>query len=82
MNRRRTSSVTCGAEVEILTRGMRCEEPAHGVDADLVGRVVEPDRVALALVHLLALLVAHQGVGEDVLKGGVPVSAVLWAIIE
>ncbi len=58
------------AEIQVVARIDRGEEPAHDIDAGDLGGVVEPDRIALALVHLLALFVAHEGVGEDVFEGG------------
>ena len=52
------------AVVDVVGRVVPQEEPAHHVHAHALRRVVEPDGVAFALVHLLAVLVAHQAVAE------------------
>ena len=52
------------AEVQVVGRGVAQVHPAHHVDAHLVGGILEPDGVALALVHLGAVLVAQQGIAE------------------
>ena len=42
------------------------EREAHGVRPELVAHVERVDDVALRLRHLLALLVAHEAVEDDV----------------
>ena len=51
----------------VLGPGLR-EHPAHDVDAHPVGRLVELDRVAPALVHRPPVLAEHEGVAEDRLE--------------
>ena len=53
------------AEVQVHRRICGHEHPAHDVGADRLGRLVEGDRVPLALVHVLTVLVAHRGVPEQ-----------------
>ena len=53
------------AEVKVHRRIGGHEHPAHDVGADRLGRLVEGDRVALALVHILTVLVAHRGIPEQ-----------------
>src|SRR3546814_3800875 len=50
-------------------RGQRREGEAHRVGAELVDEVERVQDVALGLRHLLALLVAHQGVDVDGVEG-------------
>ena len=52
-------------EVQVHRRVGSTEHPAHHVRADPLGSLVERDRIGLALVHLVAVLVADQGVAED-----------------
>ena len=56
------------AEVDVQRRVLAQKHPAHRVNAHALGGVLEPYRVALALVHLLAPVVAHQRVAEDRLE--------------
>ena len=58
------------AEIDVGGRVVTGEHPAHGVNAHLLGGVLEPDCGACAFVHLLALLVSHQGVAEHRLEAG------------
>src|SRR3989304_5052123 len=60
------------SEVEVVSRVVAQEEPAHRVHARPVGGVVEPDGVAFALVHLLAVLVSYLAVAEDGAEGLAP----------
>ena len=57
------------AEVEVCRRVVAGEEPAHYVHPHPLGRLGEPDSVALALVHLFALLVAEEGIAEAATEG-------------
>ena len=48
---------------------MAAEEPAHKVDAHALRRILEPDSVPLALVHVFALFVAKKGIAEAAAEG-------------
>ena len=52
------------AEVDVVRRIHPQKHPPHSVNAHLLRRILKPDRIALALVHLLAVFVAHQRVAE------------------
>ena len=57
------------AEAQVVLGVVGGEEPAHGVGALALGRLVELDGVALGLVHLLAVLVLHRPVAEEEAEG-------------
>ena len=52
-------------ERDIALRRCRCEQPAQRLDAQPISRLLEWDRVALALVHLFAVFVLDQRVAEQ-----------------
>ena len=55
----------CVAEVQVLRPDSGRQKIQRITSTPmLLGRVVEPDGVALALVHLLAVLVPHERVAE------------------
>ena len=60
------------AEVHVLPGVLAGEHPAADVGADLLDRVVEPDRVAPRLVHRPAVLVVELLVAEHALVGRAP----------
>ena len=53
------------AEAQIGGRILRQVHPAHRVDAELLGRLLEPDGRAVRLVHRLALFVHHEPMSEE-----------------
>ena len=52
-------------EIQVGRRVLPSVHPPHRVHAHAVGRLLKHDGVALALVHLVAVLVAHDRVAED-----------------